>query len=154
MQCQSRTRAGNRMHLCGVAEFFLNAGGGSRLNELSKARPGVGKSPRGKLDSKLVESFPNDLDVFVVHNKVSIPRSIEDVLSNYDGYHLPGQAHPRRSAPPSSPPLLLERRHLNGEISNRSAFDRTENNLQTRALAGDLIEQGVLTSPTHDEQTL
>src|SRR6266478_4524210 len=73
MQCQSRTRAGNRMHLCGVAEFFLNAGGGSRLNELSKARPGVGKSPRRKLDSKFVESLPNDFDVFVVHNQVSIP---------------------------------------------------------------------------------
>src|SRR5712671_4879612 len=72
MQCQSRTRAGNRMHLCGVAEFFLNAGGGSRLNELSKARPGVGKSPRRKLDSKFVEGFPNDFDRLIVHKKVSI----------------------------------------------------------------------------------
>src|SRR6266403_1402152 len=123
MQCQSRTRAGNRMHLCGVAEFFLNAGGGSRLNELSKARPGVGKSPRRKLDSKFVESFPNDLDVFVVHNKVSIPRSIEDVLSNYDGYYLPGQAHPRRSAPPSYPPLLLKRLWMSPEFAGAPPFE-------------------------------
>src|SRR5882762_2755206 len=98
MQCQSGARAGDRVNLCGVAEFLLNAGSGSRLNELPKACPGVGKSPRRKLDSKSVESFPNDLDVFVVHNQVSIPRSIEDVLSSYDGYHLPGQAHPKRSA--------------------------------------------------------
>src|SRR6266850_2601527 len=73
MQCQSRARAGNRMHLCGVAEFFLNGCSGSRLNELSKARPGVSKSPRRKLDSKSVESFPNDFDRFIVHGKVSIP---------------------------------------------------------------------------------
>src|SRR3981189_1720056 len=105
MQCQSGARAGDRVHLCGVAEFFLNAGSGSRLNELSKARPGVGKSPRRKLDSKSVESLPNDFDVFVVHNQVSIPpRGIEDVPSNYDGYYLPGQAHSKRSAPPNSPP--------------------------------------------------
>jgi hypothetical protein len=61
------------MHLCGVAEFLLNACGGSRLNELSKARPGIGKSPRRKLNRKSVESFPNDFDRFIVHNKVSIP---------------------------------------------------------------------------------
>src|SRR5882762_911579 len=73
MQCQSGARAGDRVNLCGVAEFLLNAGSGSRLNELPKACPGVGKSPRRKLDSKSVESFPNDLDVFVVHNQVSIP---------------------------------------------------------------------------------
>src|SRR5882762_3046125 len=103
MKCQSGARSGDRVHLCGVAEFFLNTGGGSRLNELSKARSRIGESPGRKLDRKSIESFPNDLDVFVVHNQVSIPRSIEDVLSNYDGYHLPGQAHPRRSAPPSSP---------------------------------------------------
>src|SRR5712675_1903712 len=125
MQCQSRTRAGNRMHLCGVAEFFLNAGSGSRLNELSKACPGVGKSPRRKLDSKFVESFPNDLDVFVVHNKVSIPpRSIEDVPSNYDGYYLPGQAHPRRSAAPSSPRLLLKRLWMSPDFAGAPPFER------------------------------
>src|SRR5580693_2533052 len=73
MQCQSRTRTGDRMHLCGVAEFFLNTCGGSRLNELSKARAGIGKSPRRELNSKSVESFPNDFDRFIVHNKVSIP---------------------------------------------------------------------------------
>src|SRR6267142_5790608 len=73
MQCQSRTRAGNRMHLCGVAEFFLNGCSGSRLNELSKARPGVSKSPGRKLDSKFVECFPDNFDRFIVHNQVSIP---------------------------------------------------------------------------------
>src|SRR5712675_3373345 len=123
MQCQGGARTGDRVHLCGIAEFFLNAGSGGRLNELSKARPGVGKSPRGKLDSKLVESFPNDFDVFVVHNKVSIPRSIEDVLSNYGGYHLPGQAHPRRCAPPSSPPMLLKRLWMSLDFAGAPPFE-------------------------------
>src|SRR5882762_7218062 len=72
MKCQSWARSGNLVHLRGVAEFFLNTGGGSRLNELSKARPGVSKPPRRKLDSKFVESFPNDFDHFIVHKKVSI----------------------------------------------------------------------------------
>src|SRR5260370_13991189 len=124
MQCQSWARYGGRVHLCGVAEFLLNVGSGSRLNELSKACPGVGKSPRRKLDSKFVESFPNDLDVFVVHNKISIPpRSIEDVPSNYDGYHLLGQAHPRRSAPPSSPPLLLQRLWMSPDFAGAPPFE-------------------------------
>ncbi len=73
MQCQSWARSGDRVHLCGVAEFLLNAGSGSRLNELSKARSRIGESPGRKLDRKSVESFPNDFHRFVVHNKVSIP---------------------------------------------------------------------------------
>src|SRR6266481_247659 len=123
MQCQSGARAGDRVHLCCVAEFLLNAGSGSRLNELSEARPGVGKSPRRKLDSKSVESLPNDFDVFVVHNRVSIPpRSIEDVLSNYDGYYLIGRAHPRRCAPPSSPPMLLRRLWMSPDFAGAPPF--------------------------------
>ena len=56
MQRHGWAGAGQGMHLPRVAELVFNRDRGRKLNEFSKTSPGVGETPGGQLDIKIVES--------------------------------------------------------------------------------------------------
>jgi len=65
-------RAGCRVDLRGVTEFFFDGSRGRRLDELSKPRSGVGKTPRRDFNVQGVENLPDFFNGFVFHGKASV----------------------------------------------------------------------------------
>ena len=67
MQRHRRASAGQGMHLPGVAELVFDRDRGRELNEFSKPGSGIGKTPGGQLDIKIVESTMNEYFRFFRH---------------------------------------------------------------------------------------
>ena len=55
MQCEGRRDAGERVYMCGVGKLLLDGRRRFRLQELTEARAGIGKSPRGEFYPQRVE---------------------------------------------------------------------------------------------------
>ena len=55
VQCDCGTGSGQLVDLAGITELLFRGGSGSGLDELAETRSGVGKTPGGNLDAKLVQ---------------------------------------------------------------------------------------------------
>jgi len=61
MQRQGRTGAGQLVHDGSIGELFFNGSRRALLQKLAESRARVGEAPRGNLDLKLLQRFPDAL---------------------------------------------------------------------------------------------
>ena len=69
MNSHGRTKSGKGMDLPGVGELVIDIDGGCLLEEFSEPSAGIGESPTGCLDPKLIERLLDSFFLGFVHKR-------------------------------------------------------------------------------------